>query len=308
MSNVPHARLQLSKRSLKLSGQTYAVQQKKLERVLAEQLEDLELKEKAIGADRTREQASILLSLLDVLCKRSLSTSSPTCLLQVLADFISHQELVIGLLEQQQGWLAALSDNKELEQQPAQQQLGATHQGNCSNPVLPGAAQRWSSGAGVLDAGHGRGLQLLGGPIEPPVAAAAATDAAKALLEPAGQQQQQQQPDTGGNMSYVAGLPANATPAQLRRVMDMKAEDWQQYKHDHFMRLVALLELVNRPSCLQDYEHDMPDEQQEQQQQGQQQKVEAGSRSSGASGNATAAPAGQQDAAVPAAAAAAAAS
>jgi hypothetical protein len=48
-----------SKRSLKLSGQTYAVQQKKLERVLAEQLEDLELKEKAIGADRTREQVNI---------------------------------------------------------------------------------------------------------------------------------------------------------------------------------------------------------------------------------------------------------
>lgn len=56
MSNVPHAKLQLNKRSLKLSGQTYAVQQKKLERVLAEQLEDLELKENAIAADRTREQ------------------------------------------------------------------------------------------------------------------------------------------------------------------------------------------------------------------------------------------------------------
>jgi hypothetical protein len=105
-------------------------------------------------------------------------------------------------------------------------------------------------------------------------------------------------------MSYVAGLLANATPAQLRRVMEMKAEDWQQYKHDHFMRLVALLELVNRPSCLQDFDHDMPNEQQEQQQHGQQQKVAAGSRSSAASGNTTAAPAGQQDPAVPAAGAA----
>jgi hypothetical protein len=63
MSNVPHAKLRLSKRSLKLSGQTYAVQQKKLERVLAEQLEDLELKEQAIGADRTREQVNIHIML-----------------------------------------------------------------------------------------------------------------------------------------------------------------------------------------------------------------------------------------------------
>jgi hypothetical protein len=56
MSSVQHAKLHLNKRSLKLSGQTYSVQQKKLERVLAAQLEELELKEKAIAADRTREQ------------------------------------------------------------------------------------------------------------------------------------------------------------------------------------------------------------------------------------------------------------
>jgi hypothetical protein len=221
---------------------------------------------------------------------------------------------VIGLLEQQQGWLAALSDNKAAEQQPEQEQLGAaTAEANCSSHVLPGAAQKGIPGASLSEAARGRGLQLLGGPLVPPVAAAAAAASPVGLSEPAGQQQQQQ-PDTSGTMSYVAGLLANATPAQLRRVMDMKAEDWQQYKHDHFMRLVALLELVNRPSCLQDFEDDMPNEQQ--QQQGQQQKAAAaaGSRpasgSSGASGNTTtAAPAGEllQDPAVPAAAAAAAA-
>jgi hypothetical protein len=76
MSNVPHKRLQLSKRSLKLSGQTYAVQQKKLERVLAEQLEDLELKENAIGAGRTREQVIMKSRLRDVFSKLSVSTNS----------------------------------------------------------------------------------------------------------------------------------------------------------------------------------------------------------------------------------------
>jgi hypothetical protein len=59
MNNVPHVKLHLNKRSLKLSGQTYAVQQKKLERVLAEQLEDLELKEQATAAKRTREQVCV---------------------------------------------------------------------------------------------------------------------------------------------------------------------------------------------------------------------------------------------------------
>jgi hypothetical protein len=232
------------------------------------------------------------------------STNTLRYPLQVLADFISHQELVIGLLEQQQGWLAAPLDNKAAEQQPTQEQLGAaTAQGNCSSHGEPGAAQRGFPGAGLSDTARGRGLQLLVGPHVPPVAAAAATGATPGPSEPAGQQQQQQ-PDTSGNMSYVAGLLANATPAQLRRVMEMKAEDWQQYKHDHFMRLVSLLELVNRPSCLQDFDHDMPNEQQEQQQHGQQQKVAAGSRSSAASGNTTAAPAGQQDPAVPAAGAA----
>jgi hypothetical protein len=215
---------------------------------------------------------------------------------------------VLGLLEQQQGWLAALSENKEAKQHLEQEQLGAaTFEGNCSSPVLSEAAQRGVSGAGLSDVGRAKDLQLLGGPSVPPVAAAGA--AAAGLQDP--ERQQQQQPDTSGSLSYVAGLLVNATPAQLRRVMDMTAEDWQQYKHDHFMRLVALLELVNRPSCSHDTEDDMPDEQQQQQQQGSlSQKPVARSQpasgSSGASGNTTAMPAGEQDLLPPAAAAAAA--
>uniref|UniRef100_A0A383VZK4 Uncharacterized protein n=1 Tax=Tetradesmus obliquus TaxID=3088 RepID=A0A383VZK4_TETOB len=280
MSIVPHAKLQLNKRSLKLSGQTYAVQQKKLERVLAEQLEDLELKENAIAADRTREQ--------------------------VLADLVAHQEVVIGLLEHQQDWLATLLQYEQAKEPREQHQPGtATTGGNPDSAGLPGTIQTFAIKAEHDDSGDSWGSQLLGAAPMPPAvgAAAAATKAEAGVAEPASQQQL----DAAGGMSYVAGLLANATPAQLRRVMQMKAEDWQQYKHDHFMRLVALLELVNRPSCLQELDED---DQLEQQQQQQQQQLVAGSRSaSGSRGSrasgataAAAAPAGQHSPAAPAAA------
>jgi hypothetical protein len=222
---------------------------------------------------------------------------------QVLADLVAHQELVIGLLEQQQEWLAALLQDKEDEQHIAQQQPGsAAFGGNSSSLALPGDSQRLIDRIRHTDAATYSALQLPGAAPVPHAGRAAAT-AAEPAANPAmpESQQQLQLSDTSGGMSYVAGLLANASPAQLRRVMEMTAADWQQYKHDHFMRLVALLELVNRPVCLQeDDEADLLFEQQQQQLgQGQQQQAAAGSaatsvagRGSRASGSAATAPAG----------------
>jgi hypothetical protein len=147
------------------------------------------------------------------------------CLLQVLLDFVAHQELILSLLYEDKAPPAAHAaaglKAQVLGQAALRESRGESVQQQATRPFS-------------LDAASGSTLVSSPAPAMNMLQHLQATAASRLSIQP---------PSNG---SYVGALLQRATQEQVQRALQMTAADWSAFFQQSFAKLVVLLELCRR--------------------------------------------------------------